>query len=162
MARSRTPWLVVTLAVVAAALLGWGALSDSWYVADGERRFRVGLLSAEQCQGGECRSTSINRIDDRPAVTRVGLAVALGGVLAAIGFLAAAARALARTARLAWVPRLALVLAVFAVFVGVAYLVLAPWPEMGMGPSRSALAYFAGAAVGGGLVAVFLGGLRSA
>lgn len=147
------------LATVAALLIGWGALSTRWYESGGEPSFRVGLLTAEQCRAGECRSASVREIED-PSLARLGLGVAGFGILAALGLLGSAARALSASEGLAWLPRLTLGLSVFSVCVGVGYVVLAPWSES-MAPSLSAFAYFAGAAMGGGVTGVLLGGLRS-
>lgn len=159
MSRSGTVRVGAALATLAALLLSWGALSRRWYVSGEEPSFHVGLVLAERCDAGGCQSAPISRIDDRPEVTRFGLAVALIGVLAAVSLLAATARALQGTERFPGLPRLALGLSVFAVCAGVGYIFMAPWSAT-MAPSLSAFAYFGGAAVGGAVAGVLLGGLR--
>lgn len=146
---------------MAAAALGWGALSTGWYTVETDQLMRVGLLAAERCAGDACGSVPLDRLGVDANLARLGVLVAVAGVLAALLLLATAGLGLARRGSLGRLPFWALALAVFAVCTGLAFHLLAPFAET-MSVGLPAFVFFAGAAIAGATAAIVYGGIKTA
>jgi hypothetical protein len=120
---------------------------------------RVGLLGAERCSEGRCGTVTLDRFGAGSGTQRLGLAVALAGVLAALGLLAAAGLGLKRRESRGLAPKLALALALFAICGGLAFHLLTPFSEV-MSVGVPAFSFFGGAALAGATAAIPLSALR--
>ena len=147
------------ISLVAAATLAWGALSAGWYQVETGQRMRVGPLGAERCAGDDCGSVPLERLGVDANLARLGLVVAVAGVLAALLLLVTAGLGLTRRESLGRWPIAAMALAVFAVCAGLAFHLLSPFSEtMSAGPA--AFAFFFGAAVAAATSAILYGAIK--
>lgn len=141
------------LSILAAGLLGVGSLSPGWYEEQSSQTMRVGPIGAERCSGSQCGRVSLDAFEAGSGTRRLGLVVALTGILAGLGVLAAAGLGLKRRESRGLAPRAALALALFAICGGLAFHLLTPFSEvMSVGPP--AFLYFAGAALAGATAAI--------
>lgn len=147
--------------MVAAAALGWGALSSGWYQLETDQQMSVGPLGAKRCGAGQCGVVSLDRLGVDPDLGRLGVLVAVTGALAALLLLGTAGLGLARGQSPRRLAQMAMVLAVFAACAGLAFHLLAPFAEsMAVGPT--AFVFFGGAALAAATAGVVFGALSSA
>ena len=150
------------LSLVSAGILAWGAWSTSWWIGhDRDLEFRVGLRGVEMCGEAGCGFRDLAALGGGAGWTQIGIAAFAVGLVAAVFLAAAAVLGWRGAVTGTWLPRTAAVLAVVAAVLGAGVALLAPGEVWRLGVGSGLIAYFAGAALGGGSAGVLLPDGRS-
>jgi hypothetical protein len=147
---SRSRWLVVGLAIVAAAAFAISVQAGKWWALDD---FEIGPFGSRNCLGGECHPTGLGWAGGTDLWMRTGMATWAGGLLAMLALLVVGAgTAAGRIPQLA--ARTSIVAIATATAAGIAFFL--GLPEIGPVHIDRGLFLFVGGVIAGSVAAIIV------
>ncbi len=141
------PIFVVCATLAALAAIGYGLVSNLWFVEETNvGNFRVGLLSAEACTASGCLQVAASAFDSEGATSIFSLLVVAIALLNGLLLALAAVMHLLRKNSARWLANAVMVVALFGGALAGGWMALSPW-AYNMSPSLGAVSFFVGMAM---------------
>jgi len=142
------PLFVVCATLAALAAIGYGLVSNMWFVEETNvGNFRVGLLSAEACTATSgCLQVAASAFDSEEATSIFSLLVVAIALLNGLLLALASVMHLLHKSPARWLANAVMVVSLFGGALAGGWMALSPW-AYNMSPSLGAVSFFVGMAM---------------